>query len=131
MKLDVLSAMHLLEEPLRLVTSTAIKNFIMTCDFSTDHVSSNDDSAVKLNEVEEDDWYSLQPRMQSADYPTHDSALEVRRINKVLDQHLTRPEEELEEGEEITNHNTTLLDATTKYEGKSKSLCPYFFQPKY
>jgi hypothetical protein len=47
MKLGVLSAMHLIAEPSRLITSIAIKNFFVTCGFSTDHVSSNDDTAVQ------------------------------------------------------------------------------------
>jgi hypothetical protein len=39
--------------------------------FSTDHVKSNDDSAVKLTEDEEDDWHSLQCLgVQFEDYPT-------------------------------------------------------------
>jgi hypothetical protein len=47
------------------------------CGFSNDHVISND-SAVKLNEDEEDDWHSLQsPGVQFEDYTTCDSALEV------------------------------------------------------
>jgi hypothetical protein len=47
------------------------------------------------------------------DYPTCVTALEVCRVNKVLDQHLTRPEE-LEEGEEVAHHNATFSDATRK-----------------
>jgi hypothetical protein len=46
------------------------------CSFSTDHASSNDDSAVKLDE--EDDWHSLQPPgMQFENYTTCDSGFEV------------------------------------------------------
>jgi hypothetical protein len=75
------------------------------CGFLTDHVSSNDDSAVKLTEAEEEDWHSLQPLgMRSEDYPTCDSALEVyrvQRVNQVLDEDLTRLEEELEAEEEV------------------------------
>jgi hypothetical protein len=105
MKLDVLSAMHLIAEPWRLITSTIIKDCIVNCGFSIDHVSSSDDSAVKLTEDEEDDCYILQPLgMQSEDYPTCDSALEVCgvwSVNHVLDQYLTRPEEKPEEEEEV------------------------------
>jgi hypothetical protein len=32
-------------------------------------------------------------------------------VDQVLDQHLTRPEEELEEEEEIAKHKATFLDA--------------------
>jgi hypothetical protein len=60
-KLDVLPAMHLAAEPWRLVTSSTIKNCFVKCSFSSDHVSSNDDSAVKLTGSEEDDWHSSQP----------------------------------------------------------------------
>jgi hypothetical protein len=60
MKLYVLSTVHLIAEPWRLITPTAIKNCYVKCGFSTDHVSSNDDSAVKLTEDEEGDWHSLQ-----------------------------------------------------------------------
>jgi hypothetical protein len=56
---------------------------------------------VKLTEDEEDDSHSLKPLgVQSEDYPTCDSALEICRVwgvNQVLDQHLTMPEEETEE----------------------------------
>jgi hypothetical protein len=55
MKLDALSAMHLIAEIWRLITPTTIKNCFVNCGFSIDHVSSNDDSAVKLTEDEEDD----------------------------------------------------------------------------
>jgi hypothetical protein len=70
----------------------------MKCGFSADHVSTNDDSALKHNEVEEerDDQYCLQPlRVQFEDCTTFDSDLEVCGIHSVvqmLDQHLTRPE---------------------------------------
>jgi hypothetical protein len=88
MKLDVLSAMHLIEEPWRLTTPTTKKNCFMKCGFLIDHVSSNDDSAVKLSEDEEDGWHSLQHLcVESEDYPTCDSTLEVcgvRNINQVL-----------------------------------------------
>jgi hypothetical protein len=78
LKLDVLSPVHLIAEPWRLVTPTTMKNCFLRSGFSLDHVSSNDDSAVKLTENEEDDWHSLQSLgVQSQDYPTCDSALEV------------------------------------------------------
>jgi hypothetical protein len=59
MKLDALSVMHLTADPSRLVTPATTKNCFVKCGFSTDRVSSNDDSAVKLRENEEDDWHSL------------------------------------------------------------------------
>jgi hypothetical protein len=58
-KLDALSAMNLTAEPSRVITPATTKNCFVKCGFSTDHVSSNDDSAVKLREHEEDDWHSL------------------------------------------------------------------------
>jgi hypothetical protein len=60
MKLDV-SAVHLTAEPWRWITPSTIKNCCVKFGFSTDHVSSNNDSAVKLSEDEENDWHSLQP----------------------------------------------------------------------
>jgi hypothetical protein len=54
------------------ITPNTIKNCFVKCDFSADHISSNDDSAVKLNADEEDDL-----GVQSEDYTTCDSALEV------------------------------------------------------
>jgi hypothetical protein len=54
MELDVLSAMHFIAEAQRLITSTAIKNFYVKYGFSNNHVSSNNDSAVKVSEDEED-----------------------------------------------------------------------------
>jgi hypothetical protein len=61
MKLDVFSAMHFTAETWRLITPTAVKNCFVKRGFSIDHVSSSDDSAVKLSEDEEDDWHSSQP----------------------------------------------------------------------
>jgi hypothetical protein len=48
MKQDVLSAMHLRAEPWRMITPATIKNCFVKCSFSIDHVSSNDDSTVRL-----------------------------------------------------------------------------------
>jgi hypothetical protein len=120
MKLDVLSAMHLTSAPWRLTTAIKIKNCFVKCGFLTDHVSSNDDSAVKLTEDEKDDWHSSQPLgVQSEDYPTCDSALKVcgiQDVNQVFDQHSTRPEEEPEEEEEVAKHKVTFLDALKELE---------------
>jgi hypothetical protein len=55
----VCSAFH--SRILEIVTPTRVKNCFVNCGFSIDHVSSNDDSAMKLSEDEEDDWHSLQP----------------------------------------------------------------------
>jgi hypothetical protein len=65
----------------------------MKCGFSIDYVSSNDDSAVKLTEDEEDDWHCLPLGVQFEDY-TCDSAPEdcESSVDQVLDQHLIRPE---------------------------------------
>jgi hypothetical protein len=54
MKLGMLYA-----EPWRLIKPARIKNPFVKYGFSVD-VSSNDDSAAKLSE-DEDDWHSLQP----------------------------------------------------------------------
>jgi hypothetical protein len=121
MKLDVLSAMHFIAEPWRLTTPRG---------FSIDHVSSNDDSAVKLTEVEENDWHSLQPHgMQFVDYPTCDSALEicgVWSVDQLLDQQLTRPEEESEEKEEVAERKaTTFLDALKGQGATRQYMCPF------
>jgi hypothetical protein len=55
MKLDLLFAMHLIAEPWRLITPTTIKNCFLKCGFSSDHVSSNENCAMKLYANEEDD----------------------------------------------------------------------------
>jgi hypothetical protein len=91
----MLSAMLLMAKPWRLITPTTIKNCFVQCGFCVDHVSSND-SAVKLCEGAENDWHSLQPLdMQSEDYPTcAPEVCGVQSIDQVLDQHLTRLEEE-------------------------------------
>jgi hypothetical protein len=119
MKLDMLFAMHLMAEPSRLIC-TIIMNCFVKCGFS----SSNDDSAVKLSEDEEDDCHSLQPLgVQSEDYPTCDSVLEVYRVqifDQVLDQHLTRPKEQPEEEEEVAEHKATFLDAPKGLEAARK-----------
>jgi hypothetical protein len=48
MKLDVLSPMHFTAEAWRLIRPTTIKNHFVKWSFLTDHVSSNDESEVKL-----------------------------------------------------------------------------------
>jgi hypothetical protein len=114
MKLDVLSAMHFNAEAWRFVTHIAIKNRFVRCGFSTDHASSNDGNEVKLSEDEEVDWHSLQPLGVKSEEYTCDSALEVcgvQNVDQVLDQHLTRPEEEPEEEEKVAEHKATILDA--------------------
>jgi hypothetical protein len=106
-KLDVLSAMHLIAEPWRLTTPTTKKNCFMKHGSLSDHVSSNDHSAVKLSENEEDGWHSPHVCVQSEDYPTCDSTLEVCgvwNVNQVLDQHLIRPEEP---EEKVAQHKAT------------------------
>jgi hypothetical protein len=50
MKLDVLSAMHLIAEPWRLITPTSIKNCFVKCCYSVDHVTNSDNSRVKPTE---------------------------------------------------------------------------------
>jgi hypothetical protein len=70
LKLDVLSTMYFIAEAWKLITPTTIKNCYVKCGFSND-VSSNNESAVKLTDDEEDDWHSLQPPgVQSEDYTT-------------------------------------------------------------
>jgi hypothetical protein len=89
MKLDALSAMHLVVEPWRPITPATIRICFVKCSFSIDHVSSNENSAVKLMEDEEDDSHSLHHLgLQSEGCPTCDNALEicgVWSVNQVLD----------------------------------------------
>jgi hypothetical protein len=69
--------MHFIAEDRTLIIPTAIKNSFVKCGFSNDHVSSNDNSVVKINEDEEDDWHSLQLLgVQAEDCTTCDSVLE-------------------------------------------------------
>jgi hypothetical protein len=124
MKLDVLSAVHLITEPWRLITLTTIKNCFVKCDFSIDYVSSNDDSAVKLSEDKEDDWHSSQPPgVQFEDYTTCDSTLKVCgvwNVNQLLNQHLNRPEEE-----EVAEYKAAFLDALKGLEAARKYICQF------
>ena len=66
---------------------------------------------VKLTEDEESDCH----RVQTEGYTTCDSAVQVfgvHTVDWVLDQQLTRPQEELEqEEEEVAEDNVTFLDA--------------------
>jgi hypothetical protein len=120
MKLDVLSAVHFTAETQRLIISTTIKNFSVKCGFSNNHVSSNDDSAVKLSEDEQDDWHSSQP------LGVQSGALEVSQVqsvDQVSDQHLTRSEEEPEEEEEAAEHKGTILDALKGLKAARKYMC--------
>jgi hypothetical protein len=52
-KLDVLYAMHLIAGAWKLVTLITIKNCFAVSGFPVDHVYSNDDNTLKLNEDEE------------------------------------------------------------------------------
>jgi uncharacterized small protein (DUF1192 family) len=92
------------------------------CHFSNDCGSSNDDSATKLSE-DEDDWHSLQPHgAQFEDYTTCDSALEVCAIhsaNQVLDQRFAMLEEEVAELKAI------LLDAMQGLEAARRYMCQF------
>jgi hypothetical protein len=85
-----------------------------------DHDSSNDDSAVKLTEDEEDDWQSLQAHgVWFEGYTTCDSALEVceiHSVDRVLDLHLIRPDEEPEEQEKVAEQKAILLDPLKRLE---------------
>jgi hypothetical protein len=89
------SAMHSVAEPWRLIIPTTIKNCFVEYVFLNYHISSSDDSAVKLREDEKNAWHSLQPfQVQSEDCTKCGSALEVIGVwhdKQVLDQHLTRP----------------------------------------
>jgi hypothetical protein len=99
MKWDVLSAVHFIAGAQRLITCTTIKNSFVKCGFTDDHVSSNDDSAVKLSEEEENDLQHLE--VQFEDCTTCDSGLEVCGIMNVA--HLTMPEEEPEGKRKLQN----------------------------
>jgi hypothetical protein len=117
----LLSAICLIAEPWRLITLTAIRNCFVRCGFSVDHASSSD-SAVKLCEDEEDDWHSLQPLgVQSEDYPTCANDLRVcgvQSVDQVLDQQLTR----LEEEEKVAEHKATFFDALKGLEAARKCI---------
>jgi hypothetical protein len=61
--------MHFIAEAWRLITPTAIENYCVSHCFAND-VNSNNDSALKLSE-NDDDWHSSQPlEAQSEDYTT-------------------------------------------------------------
>jgi hypothetical protein len=55
-----MSAMHFIAKAWRLKTPTTIKNYFVKRGFLFSHVSGRDGSAVKLTEVEEDDYCTLQ-----------------------------------------------------------------------
>jgi hypothetical protein len=125
-KLDVLSAVHFTAEAWGLVTPTAVKNYSVKCGFSTDHVSSNDGSSVKLTEDEDDDWHSLQSLgVQFEDCTTGGSDLEVfggiQSVCQVSDQHLTKPEGE----EEVAEHKATYLGALKVLEAARRCMCQF------
>jgi hypothetical protein len=124
MKMDVLSAVHFTAEVWKFVTPTAIKNCFVKCGFSVDHASNSDGSAVKLTEEEKHDWHILKdPGVHFEKHMICDSVLKicgVQSIQQVLNQQLTRPEEELEE--EIVEDKTTFLDALKGLEAVRKYL---------
>jgi hypothetical protein len=113
-------------ESWKLITHPTIKNYFVKCGFSTGHVSSNDDCAVKLID-EEEGWHRLQPLgVQSEDYPTCNSALEVcgvQSVNHALAQHLTKSEEGPEEEEKVAEYKATFLDALIGLEATRKYIC--------
>lgn len=80
----MLSAVHFIAEAWRLITPAAINKCFVKCAFSNDYVSSNNDSAAKLNEDEEDNWHKLHPlRMLFEQYTTYYSSSEVSEIHNV------------------------------------------------
>jgi hypothetical protein len=58
-KLDMSSALHFIAQAWGLLTPTTNKNCFVKCGFLIGHVTSNDDSAVRVTEVEEDDQLSI------------------------------------------------------------------------
>jgi hypothetical protein len=130
-KLDVLTALLFIVEAWRSVTHTAIKNCFVKCGFSYDHVSSNDYRVVKLKEDEEEDEHILQPcGMQFGDYTDCENALEVcgiQSVNQVLDQHLTRPEEE----EEVCRVLSSILGCPKRTGSSKKVLVSILYQEQY
>jgi hypothetical protein len=127
MKLDVLSAVHLMAELWRLISPTEIQNCFVKCGFSIDHVSRNE-TAVKLTEDKENDWHSLQHlSVQSEDCSTCASALKVCGVqsdDQVLEQHLIKPEEPEEESE-VAEHKATFLDTLKGLEAARKYVCQF------
>ena len=73
--LDVLFATHFVAETLKLVTPTTTKTCCAKCDFPFDHVYSN--NAVHWNLMKITDVSLQLLEVQSEDYMTRDSALEV------------------------------------------------------
>jgi hypothetical protein len=116
----MLSEMHLIAEPRRLITPTTIEN----CFVSVVSQFIMSAAMMKLTENEEDDWRSLQPlRVQSKDCRACDSAFEVcgiRSVDQVLDQHLIKAEKEPEEEEEVAEHKGTFMGALKGLEGARK-----------
>jgi hypothetical protein len=57
-----------------------------------------------------------------------DSAIKVyglQSVNQVLDQHLTKPEEETDEEEEVAEYKVTFLDAPKGLEAVTKNICQF------
>jgi ADP-glucose pyrophosphorylase len=81
--------------------------------FSSDHVCNSDyENALEFSEDKEDDWYSILRTLGvwSEDYSVYDRALKIfgiRSVDQVLDQHLTRPEEEPKEDKKTAEHKAT------------------------
>jgi hypothetical protein len=107
MKLDVLSAMRLIAEPWRLIT---IKNCVEKFVFSNDHVSSNDDSALKHWKMKR--MTGTECSLRTTQHVTVLSMFVVSGVSTRCYQHLTRPEGEPEE-EEDDWHRVQLEDYTT------------------
>jgi hypothetical protein len=59
MRLDMLSAMHFIAQDSRLLTPTTIKSCFAKYGCLIDHVTSNDNSTVKVTEDEEDERLSM------------------------------------------------------------------------
>jgi hypothetical protein len=75
--LDVVFAMHFIAEAWRFITPNMMKNCFVNCGCSNDHVNSNDDSAMKVNNDEDDDCHSVQPLMQHMTVPLRSVGLGV------------------------------------------------------
>jgi hypothetical protein len=70
--------------------------------------------------------HSLQPLLECSLRTTQHVTVPSRSVEcKMLDQHLTRPEEEPEEEEEVAEHKTTFLDALQRLEAARKDMCQF------
>jgi hypothetical protein len=128
--LNVLFRKHFTAVFWSLITSNTIKNCFMKCGLSIDHVSSNNDSAVKKMTVTVYNFFECSLRT-TQHVPVLSRSVESAVVYRPLDLYLSMPEEEPEGENKVAEHIATFSDALKGLEAARKHMCQDDTKNKY